>query len=100
MIPTDQINDMATLRAQIDLLDEQLVDLLAQRHALIDCAARIKSKQGLPARIDDRVREVVNNVGNHAEARGLDRALIESLWSQMVDAAIAQEDAYLNGETR
>lgn len=96
MTATDKINDMATLRAHIDALDERLVALLAERHALIDRAARIKAREGLPARIDARVEEVVGNVGRHAEARGLDRALIEALWRQVIEAAIAQEDRHLS----
>ena len=96
----EDIPDMATLRARIDELDEQLVGLLARRHALIAQAARIKERIGLPARIDDRVEEVVANAGRHAASRGLDPALIENICRQLVEAAIAQEDAYLNGETR
>lgn len=94
----EDIPDMATLRAHIDALDEQLVGLLAQRHALIARAARIKEQIGLPARIDERVEEVVANAGRHAASRGLDRALIETIWRQLVEAAIAQEDRYLNGD--
>ena len=94
----DDIPDMASLRAQIDAVDEQLVALLAQRHALIERAARIKERTGLPARIDARVEEVVANAGRHAASRGLDPALIEDIWRQLVEAAIAQEDRYLNGD--
>lgn len=94
----DDIPDMASLRAQIDAVDEQLVALLAQRHALIERAARIKERIGLPARIDARVEEVVANAGRHAASRGLDPALIEDIWRQLVEAAIAQEDRYLNGD--
>lgn len=93
----DDIPDMDTLRARIDALDERIVDLLAQRHALIDRAARIKKATGLPARIDSRVEEVVANARRHAASRGLDPELIGSLWRQMVDAAIAQEDRHLQG---
>lgn len=97
-VEIDTISDMATLRAHIDSLDEQLIDLLAQRHALIDQAARIKKRIGLPARLDDRVEEVVANAGRHAASRGLDPALIAHIWRQLVEAAIAQEDRHLNGE--
>ena len=93
----DDIPDMATLRAHIDTVDEQLIALLAQRHALIARAAQIKAQIGLPARIDNRVEEVVANVGRQAASRGLDPALIENIWRQLVEAAIAQEDRYLEG---
>ncbi|MBM3605419.1 MAG: chorismate mutase [Alphaproteobacteria bacterium] len=87
---------MPTLRARIDALDEQLMTLLARRHALIDRAARIKAGNGLPARIDERVEEVVANVRRHAQAHGLDPQFYDRLWRQLIDAAIAQEERYLN----
>lgn len=92
----DDIADMDTLRARIDALDEALIGLLAQRHALIARAARIKAQTGLPARIDARVEAVVANARRHAASQGLDPDLIESLWRQLVEAAIAQEDRYLS----
>ena len=72
--------------------------IAARRHALIAQAARIKERIGLPARIDDRVEEVVANAGRHAASRGLDPALIQNIWRQLVEAAIAQEDRFLNGD--
>lgn len=98
MTRPDQINDMATLRAHIDALDERLIGLLAERHALIDRAAQIKSGIGWPARIDARVEEVVANARRHAAAAGLDADLIEDIWRQLIEAAIAQEDRHLNGD--
>lgn len=98
MSQIDQIPDMPSLRARIDALDEQLIALLAQRSALIDRAARIKSRDGLPARIDARVEEVVANARRHAATAGLDPDLIEHIWRRLIDAAIAQEDRHLNGD--
>lgn len=98
MTRIEDIADMATLRTHIDEVDQRLMALFAQRHALIDQAARIKARIGLPARIDDRVEEVVANVGRHAADAGLDPALFEEFWRRLVDAAIAQEDRHLNGD--
>lgn len=91
----EDITDMAALRARIDALDEKLVALLAERSTLIDHAVTIKSKVGLPARIDARVEEVVANARREAERQGLDPDLAEKLWRMMVDHFIAQEDAQL-----
>lgn len=96
MTKIEDIPDMPTLRAEIDALDTRLMALLAQRHALIDRAAQIKSGNGMPARIDDRVEEVVANVRSHAQAHGLDPDLYDRLWRQLIDAAIAQEERQLN----
>ena len=96
MTSIDAIPDLSSLREHIDALDERLVALLAERHALIERAAQIKARDGLPARIDHRVEQVVANVRGHAQASGLDPALIETIWRQLIEAAIVQEDRHLS----
>ena len=54
--------DMADIRAEIDRIDAALVKLFAERASYIDRAAEVKAKVDLPARIGDRVEEVVQNV--------------------------------------
>ncbi|WP_265502800.1 chorismate mutase [Paracoccus beibuensis] len=94
MNPND-IPDMPTLREQIDALDARLMALMADRHALIDRAAQIKSGNGMPARIDERVEEVVANVRRHATQLGLDPDLYDHIWRRLIDAAIDQEERQL-----
>lgn len=102
MMPTDPdlhaIPDMAALRAEIDALDAELITRLARRQALIDRAATIKARDGLPARIPERVDEVIANARRHATSAGIDPNLAEALWRQMIEHAIAREDAYLKGD--
>ncbi|MDB6176428.1 chorismate mutase [Paracoccus sp. Z330] len=93
----DDIADMTALRLKIDEVDGQLISLLAQRRELIDRAAQIKAREGLPARIDWRVEEVVENARRNARAAGLDPDLIGPIWRALVEAAIAQEDSHLKG---
>ena len=92
--PQDCAN-MAELRVEIDALDRDLVRLLARRRDLIDRAAQLKAVNGWPARIDARVEEVVANARSHATAAGLDADLIETIWRQLIEAAIAQEERQL-----
>lgn len=98
MTEIDNIPDMPSLRAEIDALDERIIALLARRSQLIDRAAQIKAAEALPARIEWRVEEVVTNARRHAAEAGLDPDLIESLWRQIIDVAINQEDRHLKGD--
>lgn len=86
---------MHRLRQRIDALDHRLVALLAERSRLIDEAARIKAREGLPARIDSRVDEVTQNSRRLAIEEGLDPDLAEQVWRLMVEHFIAQEDRFL-----
>ena len=83
--------DMAAVRAGIDATDAALLDLLARRAGFIARAAEVKAATGLPARIPERVEEVVGNARAGAAARGLDPDLVERLWRMLVEAAIAAE---------
>lgn len=87
--------NMAHIRAEIDRLDEALVTLFAERAAYIDRAAEIKATVDLPARITDRVEQVVQNVRRHAANQGLPPDLVEKLWRRLIDWSIAREEGRL-----
>ncbi|WP_372572081.1 chorismate mutase [Ruegeria jejuensis] len=86
---------MQDLRVQIDRLDQQLVDMLRTRARYIDRASQLKPGEGLPARIPDRVEEVVANVRAKAGQSGLDPDLAEQLWRILIDWSIAREERVL-----
>lgn len=90
-----ECSTMAEVREGIDTLDRQLVDLLTLRAAFIDRATELKQGNGWPARIPERVEEVVHNARRAAEATGLDPDLIERLWRQLIDWSIDREEVGL-----
>lgn len=90
---------MAHIRAEIDRLDETLVRLFAERASYIDRAAEIKAGGDLPARIDTRVEEVVQNVRRHAITHGLPPELVEKLWRRLIDWSIAREENRLGPDS-
>mgnify|MGYP002628345597 CR=1 FL=1 len=99
MMRPQDCTDMAALRAEIDRLDHDLVRLFAARAEFIDRAAQIKSVVDLPARIDDRVEQVVQNVRRHAETYGLPPDLVEKLWRRLIDWSIAREESRLGPDS-
>ncbi|MBT9244526.1 chorismate mutase [Gemmobacter fulvus] len=90
-----ECQNMTELRVEIDALDGQIVAMLKRRAGYIDRAAELKPAEGLPARIADRVEEVVDNVRARAEIEGLDPALVEAIWRLMIDWSIAREEKVL-----
>lgn len=86
---------MQDIRAEIDRLDVALIALLVERAGYIDRAAIVKTGAGLPARIADRVEQVVANVRAEAMAQGLAPDLAETLWRQLIDWSIAREETVL-----
>ncbi len=95
MTPASEIASMAELRREIDALDRRLVALLARRADLIDRAIALKSAEGMAARIEARIDEVIDNVRQSAGDVGLDPDLVEALWRQLIEWSIAREEKVL-----
>lgn len=95
MRPADDCHSMTELRSAIDALDETLVTLLATRAGYIDRAVTLKADAGLPARVNDRVDQVLENVRGHAQTKGLDPDLVEMLWSTLINWSIDREETVL-----
>lgn len=90
-----QCQNMTELRAEIDRIDCALIALLAERVGYIDRAAQLKPAAGLPARIDERVAQVLDNINQNATRAGLDAELTHGLWQQIIDWSIAREERVL-----
>lgn len=99
MKPAKDCTTMAEIRAEIDRIDGALVRLFAERARYIDRAGEIKAPLGLPARIEARVEEVVQNVRAHATREGLPPELVEKLWRRLIDWSIAREESVLGPDS-
>jgi isochorismate pyruvate lyase len=93
---------MANVRQNIDDLDDQLVSLLAQRQRQIEAAAEVKRNNAIPARVPERVDEVLHRVAARAEKENLDSGLAKSLWTTIIEWSIAYEARLMksSGEER
>jgi len=98
IIAPDACDTMAALRDQIDRIDRELLELLAERAGYIDRAIVLKRRDNIPARTTGRVAEVIANVREGANRRGLDPDLIERIWTELIEAAIEHETKALNSE--
>lgn len=88
---------LSGLRQTIDRIDRDIVALLAERVKCLDLVIAVKTHDGLPAAIPERVEEVVAHVRAEADAVGLPPDLAEKLWRSLIDWSIAYEDRHLGG---
>ena len=86
---------MSDIRKEIDRIDEALLKLLAERQRWVEKAVVVKRRDGLPARDEARVRQVLDHVRVLARAHNVDPALIEAMWTEMVEWFIAYEERSL-----
>ncbi|WP_244867641.1 chorismate mutase [Vannielia litorea] len=97
-----EIDTMAEMRAQIDEIDGELIALLAERQAHVDCVPALKKAAGISAAAPSRSAAVLENVTTKAEAAGFAPELARAMWREMIDFYVAREQQHLGtgGEDR
>ena len=81
---------MKDVREEIDLLDKELVLLLARSQKCIEMAALVKNDKNLI--IDkERIEDVISKVTNFGESCGLSSSIAEPLWRKLIDLSIEHE---------
>jgi chorismate mutase-like protein len=83
---TEKPDELATLRARIDGLDEELVRLLNERAACALAVGRAKHALGLAIYQPDRERDVLEHVAA-VNTGPLDAAAIRRLFERIIDEA-------------
>lgn len=83
-------------RAKIDALDDQIVDLLKQRFNIIHEVATLKKREGIPAVLEDRVREVIDRA---AERGGIHQDEIRELYTMLVTISCDLEETIMDNHT-
>ena len=81
---------MTEVRAGIDAIDRQIVELIARRFRFMDAAARIKPDRDA-VRDEDRKAEVLAKVDKAAAEAGIDRSLMARIYEELIEGSIAYE---------
>ena len=81
---------MSEVRAGVDEVDRQLVQLMAKRQTYMAAAARIKQSR---EKVYDKARidEVLAKVGQAAKKSGLSEVLAENVWKVLIKQSIDYE---------
>ena len=81
---------MKEVREEIDLIDRELVLLLARRQKCVEMAAAVKNDKDLI--IDkERIEEVISKVTKFGDSCGLHKEIAEPLWRKLIDLSIEHE---------
>ncbi|NBO41761.1 MAG: chorismate mutase, partial [Betaproteobacteria bacterium] len=84
---TDGLTD---LRAQIDTLDRQLLDMLNQRAQLAEQVGNIKRAEGSPFFRPDRVAQVLGKI-QQLNTGPLKNNHVAAIWREIMSACLALE---------
>ena len=81
----EQCESLAQVRAEIDRLDTQIVQLLAERSGYVLAAARFK-RSAAEVRAPQRVEQVVARVRALAETHGAPPEVVERIYRELIEA--------------
>ncbi len=89
--------ELLEIRRQIDLIDSEIINLLAKRAALVSAAGKLKKdEQGV--RDPKRVEQVIEKVKARAAEAGLAPDIAEQIYRTMINCFIDQELKVLRGK--
>ena len=95
------MKSLEELRARLDVLDRQLLELVAERQAISTEIAAVKRATGQSTRDYRREREVLLKARRDAEAVGVSPALAESILRSLIRGSLTtQEQARVSAQGR
>lgn len=84
-------NPLDPIRDQIDKVDQQLLDLIAQRLKLVAEVGEVKSKHGLPIYVPEREAAMLAKRREEAELMGVPAQLIEDVLRRLMRESYSSE---------
>ena len=82
-------------RERIDSLDDQIVDLLVERTAIIREVGHLKHRENIPSVLQGRVDEVRERAAARAADKGLDPDLVREIYARLIQFSCDLEDVIM-----
>lgn len=81
---TDEMS-LDELRTEIESIDEELVELMAQRTYVAESIARVKDDAGLPTTDEKQEERVIDRAGTYAERFDLDTHIVKAMFRLLIE---------------
>lgn len=82
---------LAPYRARIDALDDQIIDLLAQRMDIVREVGEVKARGNIATVQSDRVVEVRERCAERGAKLGLNPGMVRKIYTTIIDEAHEME---------
>ena len=104
---TTTLDTLDDARDRIDDIDRRIVELIAERYAVVDELCEMKAENGDTVKDDDREQALLDRVASIAEKHGLSPDLAEQLYEDILAHSVerqrrqrADDDASSTAEAR
>ncbi len=86
--------ELLELRQRLDEIDSGIIDLIAERQAVVTTIAEHKLKTGLPLRHYEREREVIDRGVERAESHGLEGSVARDILQTLIHHSLGNQEAH------
>jgi len=86
--------ELLELRTRLDDIDTAIVDLIAERQAVVTTIGEHKLKAGLPLRHYEREREVIDRGMARAESLGLEGAVARDILQTLIHHSLSNQETH------
>ncbi|WP_229109017.1 chorismate mutase [Halapricum desulfuricans] len=73
------------LREEIETIDREIVEKIAQRTYVADTIAQVKSERGLPTTDEQQEQAVMERAGDNAEQFDVDANLVKAVFRLLIE---------------
>jgi len=87
-------NELLELRQRLDDIDTGIIDLIAERQAVVTTIGEHKLKTGLPLRHYEREREVIERGVARAESRGLPGKVARDILETLIHHSLGRQETH------
>ncbi|MFB6353824.1 MAG: chorismate mutase, partial [Halobacteriales archaeon] len=82
--PTEDMS-LEELREEIETIDRELVERIAQRTYVADTIARVKEARGLPTVDEEQEQRVMERAGENADRFDVDANLVKAIFRLLIE---------------
>ncbi len=93
----DYTSELKTLRAQIDIIDNQLIDTLSKRMKVADAIGEIKKSQNVAVLQSNRWNEILGKMILEGESKGLSEEFVLKMFKAIHQESINHQEKILKG---
>ena len=87
-------SELLELRQRLDEIDTGIIDLIAERQAVVTTIGEHKLKTGLPLRHYEREREVIERGIERAESRGLSGTVARDILETLIHHSLSKQETH------
>ncbi len=87
---TDEMT-LEQLRDEIETIDREIVELIAQRTYVAESIASVKRERGLPTTDESQERQVMERAGENAACFDVDTNLVKAIFRLLIEVNKVQQ---------